>query len=680
MSRRARLAAVGLLALWPAMACVVLTAASAQADAPTVTVTPASDLGSGQFVSVTWTGFRKYVDVEQCTASPATLDDCSAIVAQGTSVQGGGTLEISVIVGDVAAGTGTGSFPCDYQNACSIGVFNDADPLDISTAAFAAIAFGKPPSACPAPTGAQILGDGEAAANRAMNTWEVAECGAPSNLAVGYTLGDSNDARSHFIGGLDDYAVTGTPFSDDELQQLQQNGQQFGYAPLTASALVLAYNIYSYNQAQAAVGPRVTNLVLTPRQIAAIFTGQLLNWNDPFWGVGTLNPQAPGFILPANVSAIARAEHSADTWLFTGFMNATAADVWTGGVTDTFPSGGIVQDVTGANNVALAVAQPANGQFNSWGYIGFMDSSLADYYGLPTARIQFPSGDDVAATPDTIAKAIADATVNPDGTTITPDYSLTDTAAYPMPFVTYAIAPENKIDPAKGDVLRGFLDYAVHDGQSTVSNGYAPLPDDMVKETEAVIKKIPTVSDHSPSPSPSPSSSSSSSSSGLGGTGLGSGLSGALGGSSTPPSPTPSAVTTCVPAASPTPRPTPSATTTATPSPTPSPTPSARAKVKHGKKKSGPAPSPCPVTPLAAAAASTGPPVSLLPASASRMIVPLLIAFGLVALVAGPLLQMRLSGRGAGLWTRIRKARPRLRFRRRTPKPVVAEASAPTGA
>jgi hypothetical protein len=164
-----------------------------------------------------------------------------------------------------------------------------------------------------------------------------------------------------------------------------------------------------------------------------------------------------------------------------------------------------------------------NNDYFSNGYIGFVDSSEAAYYGLPVARIQNAAGKFVKATPASITAALKHGTKDSSGL-LHPDYGSTDPKAYPMPFLSYVTAPTSGISDAQGTTLRGFLNYAVTTGRKRLPGGYVPLPASYASDTESVITQIPGTT-----PVVNP---------GGGGGGTGGGLAGGTGGyggSVTPP-------------------------------------------------------------------------------------------------------------------------------------------------
>jgi len=495
MSRRAL--AVTIAALTAAL---VLGSAGGVASAAggAITLTPSTGLSNNQFVKVAWNGYDplQVVFFRQCIAAPTNVGrDCTAIYSDVgfTDASGNGLLYEHVSQGEVASQSG-GTFVCDRSHACKLGIFTDAT---LATGVFASVGFAPTPDACPTPAGAAISGGGADQAFRAVYRWEIAMCGPPAKLGVNYIPANSEDGRSNFVNGLNDFAVTATPFTDDQKKALDKAGRTFQYAPLTTSGLVLAYKVFDQDAAHAEPGAQVTDLKLTPALAARIFTGQLTNWHvDP-----EINALNPGHVFPPSVRALVRGDHSSANLEFTSWLSAAGGSAlptdWPGPGED-YPLKYLVQDsgIVGGDKLADAIADPKTASLNTdyfnAGYIGFIDSSQASYYGLPTAKIENAAGQFVAATPQSITAALSHATTNADGVTLSPNFADTDPDDYPMPMVTYVTAPTSKVYEGRGITLRSFLTYAIGDAQTTLPDGYFPLSDAMKQQTQDAISKIPT--------------------------------------------------------------------------------------------------------------------------------------------------------------------------------------------
>jgi ABC-type phosphate transport system substrate-binding protein len=512
---------------------------------PKVAVTPHAGLGQNQFVRIAWSGFAPGAPVffRQCTSHPANVArDCTPLYSDigFTTGKGTGVEYEGVTQGRVRSESGR-HFACDERAACSIGVFSGAS---LNGGARVPIRFAPLPSNCPKSTSTPIGGDGADEAGFAFFHWGLVTCRAPLRLNVSYIPANSQDGGENYARGFSQFAVTGMPLDSLAQTALRHRHVAFSYAPVTASGLVLAYKIFDQDRAEGAPGAQVTDLKLTPQLVAQIFTGQLTNWQLSS-DINTLNP---GNTFPPTVRPLVRGDHSEANLIFTSWLTAEGGSAlpsdWPG-ASDTYPINYVTQNgaIVGGQNLADAIADPNSVQnsidYFSIGYIGYIDSSEAAYYGLPVAKIENAAGKFVAATPAAIDAAIARMHPGTSGAPSTPEYTTTDPKAYPMPVVTYATAPTSGIKPGAGATLARFLHYALTAGQHSLPAGYVPLPSGLDSRGLAAAAAIPGA----PPGTGSPQSGSGDGPPGSGGTpplsGGGTGAGGYTGGGSegTPPPP-----------------------------------------------------------------------------------------------------------------------------------------------
>jgi phosphate transport system substrate-binding protein len=474
----------------------------AAAAGPVLTLTPDTGIADGQYVRLDFSGFAPSSGIafRECDAAPVTIaTDCTVTNPQVTGVTdsaGAGSTYLPIYADDdpsLLDASGTVTLSCDVQHPCTIAAIPPPG-TDFTGAALAPVTFEPSPNACPPPGPDNILGGGASSAWRAMYLWESTACTAPSNLSVTYDVSNSPEGVTNFLippkdVGHADFAVTG-PFAPGFAPA--SSIVQWKYAPVTASAMVVAFRIYDRR------GPQITKLVLTPDLIAQIFLGEIPNWTVDR-AILKLNP---GVQFPARIAPFARAENSEETDVFTSWLAATARS-WTAGSQEIYPfppSG--VTGVTGSDFLAQKVVNPQTDFFDQ-GNIGFMDSSTAAFYGLPSVEIKRADGSVTAATPATIARSITDATLDTDGM-LDVDYATADPLAYPMPLPGYLMAPTNTIAGNLGATLQSFLRYTVQQGQTILPPGYVPLPPNLVAESLQDASLIPDKAPPLPPPTPTP--------------------------------------------------------------------------------------------------------------------------------------------------------------------------------
>jgi ABC-type phosphate transport system substrate-binding protein len=498
----AGVALLGVLALIPPMA--------ASADGPSVTVTPSQGLVDGQIVDVSWTGFSPLnpVFVRVCkrgttSAGQCTLPSPNNDLVLSSDVGGG-------VVRYLLPELTSGPVLCSDTHACDVVVMQNAD--DLTGAVRVPFSFAPSPTSCPSATVPPVAGEGATSAAYSMYAWQNAACQLSSHLNVTYTNDNSFDGVLNWVNSNpnSDFAVTGVPVPADQAAQLAAKHRTFAYAPLTLTAVGIAYNIVDLE------GHQVTHLTLTPHILAEIATGQLSTFSCPpgssdfdcahvYGGDPEIRRLNPGIDFPTgSIQFSIRAEHSATNLAFTSWLSATAPDLWTYGPSSVWPPpdpnacrvcpGGI----QGENNVARSLSFPF-GYTPQNVYIGVLDSTYAAISDLPLANLANPGAPDAGVAPnaDSMAAAIGDATTNADGT-LTPNWTSSDPAAYPMPMLTYAAVPTSKRWPNftadDGRTLRSFLTYTSDPaaGQLLLPAGSYPLTPALAAETAAAAAKIPT--------------------------------------------------------------------------------------------------------------------------------------------------------------------------------------------
>jgi ABC-type phosphate transport system substrate-binding protein len=499
---------------------VLVPPTAASADGPTVTVNPSSGLVDGQVVDVAWSGFSPSnpVYIRVCKRGTTSSDECALPGSNNdlvqSSDQGGGVARYQLVAGSL------GSFQCGDTRACDVVVMQNPD--DLSGAVRVPFSFAHPPTTCPSATTAPVAGEGATSAAYTMYSWENAACQLSSHLNVTFTNDNSFDGVLNWVNSNpnSNFAVTGVPVPSDQAAQLASKHRQFAYAPLTLTAVAVAYNIVDQH------GHQVTHLVLTPHIMAEVATGQLSSFYCPpdasdsdcvhlYGSDPEIRRLNPGVDFPTgSVQFSIRAEHSATNLAFTSWLAATTPDLWTYGSSSVWPppdpnacracSGGVQGEV----NVARSLSFPF-GYTDQNVYIGVLDSTYAAVNDLPMASLVDPGQPETGVAPgaDSIAAAVGAATTNADGT-ITPDWGTSAPDTYPMPLLTYAAVPTSKRWPNftadDGKTLRDFLNYIANadGGQKLLPTASYPLTPALAAETTAAAARIPTSEPPTPGGNP----------------------------------------------------------------------------------------------------------------------------------------------------------------------------------
>jgi phosphate transport system substrate-binding protein len=237
--------------------------------------------------------------------------------------------------------------------------------------------------------------------------------------------------------------------------------------PWALTATAIAINI-----------PGTRKLNLSPGVLAAIYLGEIKNWNDP--QIAKLNK---GTTLPnLAITPVYRSDGSGDTYAFTDLLSR-ASSTWkkmVGSSTSvSFPVG-----KGGAKNdgvTALVSSTP--------GALAYIAASYVIAHNLNAAALQnragkfaYPNLKNIAAA----AAAFPKVPANEEMHIVYPPKKAK--SAYPLSTYSYAIVPTA---PKQVQLLQNFLSYAIGRGQQFGATlDFAPLPKAVVKADQAAIASL----------------------------------------------------------------------------------------------------------------------------------------------------------------------------------------------
>ena len=304
-----------------------------------------------------------------------------------------------------------------------------------------------------------------------------------TGATIAYTGVGSGAGRTQLIAGTVDFAGSDVPAAAAEVDQLKAKYGDFAYIPETAGGISVQYNV-----------PTLTGLKLSGATLAKIFSGAITMWNDPAIAGdnGAAGPNLP-------IQVFVRSDKSGTSGVFTDYLSKAAPNDWKAGATQTFPTDKGQIGKAGSDGVANAVKAAQGG-------IGYAEHSFAVERQLGEVQVKNGAGEFKAPDTGNVTTAIDAATINPDGT-LTLNYTASTPGMYPISTVSYLLVP-TKMDPAKGDNLIAFLNYALGDGQNKAAGlGYAPLPDTVRKASQTAVTRINgTAAAAAPAPAPAPAS------------------------------------------------------------------------------------------------------------------------------------------------------------------------------
>ncbi len=287
-----------------------------------------------------------------------------------------------------------------------------------------------------------------------------------TGVEINYAGGGSGQGVNDISAQAVDFAGSDSFLKDDQLKAAK--GGDLVHIPTCIGAIVPVYNIPELKDKDP--------LKFTGDTIAGIYLGEITKWNDP--KLVADNPDLAN--IDQDIAPVYRSDGSGTTANFTTYLslvNKTWADKVKSGKTVNWPTG------TGANGNPGVANQVQQTEYS----IGYVELSFAK--GLQAGLVKNGNGKFVAATADTISASMQNVKVPADLRITLIGNSNPD--AYPIVSMTWLLVYTNQTDAAKGLALTRFLWWATHDGQKYNADlGYAPLPEEVLKLTEANILKI----------------------------------------------------------------------------------------------------------------------------------------------------------------------------------------------
>jgi phosphate transport system substrate-binding protein len=288
-----------------------------------------------------------------------------------------------------------------------------------------------------------------------------------TNVAINYQSIGSGAGIQQVKAGTVDFGASDAALSDATMKDLPR---RVVHIPTVGGAVVLAYNLPGFQG----------RLQLTPDVLSAIYLGSITTWNDK-----KLAAANPGVTLPAApILAVHRSDGSGTTNIFTLYLSAVSSkwkDLAGAGTAVSWPSG-----VGGKGNdgVAGVIKQTP-------GAIGYVELAYAKQNQLPMAYVQNRSGKYVEPSAASVTAAMTGVAAQLAKDVRTPVVNSPSPDAWPISGLTFLIVYQDAKDPARGQALARFLDWAIHDGQTYADAlDYARLPDAIVKVNEGTLKLL----------------------------------------------------------------------------------------------------------------------------------------------------------------------------------------------
>jgi phosphate transport system substrate-binding protein len=292
-----------------------------------------------------------------------------------------------------------------------------------------------------------------------------------ANLQINYQSIGSGGGIKQVTEGTVDFGASDGPMNDEQLKTYaDKHGSGILHFPTVMGAVVPFYNV-----------PGVTaDLNFTPEALAGIYLGKITKWNDP--AIADANK---GVSLPANdIVVVHRAESSGTTYCWTDYLSKVSPE-WKSkvgnGAAVNWPVG---LGGKGSEGVTGTVKNTPNS-------IGYVELIYAESNKIPYGSVKNREGVFVRASLGAVSAAAAGAAKDmPDDFRV----SITNApgkASYPISTFTWLLIPQKFTDAAKRDAIKGFVRWALADGQNYAESlSYAKLPKEVVSKELKAIDKI----------------------------------------------------------------------------------------------------------------------------------------------------------------------------------------------
>lgn len=264
-----------------------------------------------------------------------------------------------------------------------------------------------------------------------------------------------------------DFGASDKFLTDEELKNAPA---KLLHIPTVMGAVVLSYNI-----------PGIAKgIKLSAENVADIFLGKIVKWNDP-----KIVKDNPTLQLPnKSIIVVHRSDGSGTTAIFTDYLSSVSAE-WKQkvgmGSSVKWPLG-----LGGKGNEGVA------GQIKSTAYtIGYVELAYASENKLAYANIKNRAGSFVEPTILSTTAAAKGAAKN-----MPADFRISlvnqpGKDAYPIVGFTWLLVYEQSKDSLKGKKIAEFLKWQLKHGQKMAAAlMYAPLPENVVKMVEKTISKV----------------------------------------------------------------------------------------------------------------------------------------------------------------------------------------------
>jgi len=290
-------------------------------------------------------------------------------------------------------------------------------------------------------------------------------------IQINYQSVGSGAGIKQATEGTVDFGASDGPMNDEQLKAYSdKHGSGILHFPTVLGAAVPTYNVPGVD----------ATLNFTPEALAGIYLGKVTKWNDP--AIAGANK---GVKLPANdIVVVHRSDGSGTSYIWTDYLSKVS-DEWKSKVgKNTSLNWPVGLGGKGNEGVTGLVKQTPNA-------IGYVELIYAAQNKIPYGTVKNSSGAFVKADLAGVSAAAAAAAKE-----MPEDFRVSITnapgkGAYPISSFTWLLIPEKFTDATKRDAMKGFLKWALTDGQGLVEDlSYAKLPKAVVDKELKALNKV----------------------------------------------------------------------------------------------------------------------------------------------------------------------------------------------
>jgi phosphate transport system substrate-binding protein len=313
----------------------------------------------------------------------------------------------------------------------------------------------------------QVTGAGATFPNPIYSRWFSEYAKLHPGIQINYQSVGSGAGIQQVSRRIVDFGASDAILTD---QQLKNSWAHLTLIPTVLGAVVPVYNVPGVEGA----------LNFSGDVIADIYLGRISSWNDP-----RIQAENPNVHLPATgILQVYRAEGSGTNYIFTDFLSKVSPEfkAEVGAAASVRWPHGIGQK--GNEGVAGMVR-------NTPGTFGYVELIYAVQNKMQFGLVKNAAGSYIQASPETVSAAAAALAKD-----IPADYRISITNApgansYPISSFTWLLIPNPAADPAKGKVLKDFLDWMLDQGETEAAGmSYAPLPADVAERVRQTVNTI----------------------------------------------------------------------------------------------------------------------------------------------------------------------------------------------